>query len=134
MQRLTNWLAWVAVAVIAGLAALNWSILVTPAPIDLLVARIEAPLGLVMLGLTALLVALFLVATLRNQISALLENRRLLKEIQRVQSVADEAEASRMKALQRLIETEFRRIDERLNSLRALEATSSRPPQLSSST
>ncbi len=132
MQRLSNWVAWIVVAAIAGLAALNLPTLMTPAPIDLLVARIDAPLGLVMLGLTGVLVALFLVATLRNQIGALLENRRLLKEIQRVQSLADQAEASRVRALQQQMETEFRRIDERLNALRPRETSLPRQPQISS--
>ncbi len=132
MQRLSNWVAWIVVAAIAGLAALNWPTLMTPAPIDLLVARIDAPLGLVMLGLTGVLVALFLVATLRNQIGALLENRRLLKEIQRVQSLADQAEASRVRALQQQMETEFRRIDERLNAQRPRETSLPRQPQISS--
>ncbi len=94
-----------------------------PAPIDLLVARIDAPFGLVMLGLTGLLVALFFIATLRNQIGALLENRRLLKEVQRVQSLADAAEASRVAALQQLIEAEFRRLNERLDALRPAAAS-----------
>lgn len=130
MQRLSNWLAWAVLAAIAGLAALNWTTLTTPAPIDLLVARIDAPLGLVMLGLTALLAALFLIASLRNQIGALMENRRLLKEIQRVQSLADAAEASRVNALQQMIETEFRRIEGRLNALRIDEIAPARQPQL----
>jgi len=125
MRRLSNWLAWGVVAAIAGLAALNWATLTTPAPIDLLVLRVEAPLGLLMLGLSALMVAFFLVAMLRNQIGGLLENRRLLKEIQRVQSLADEAESSRVKALQQLIEGEFRRIDERLDSLRPTQLAGS---------
>lgn len=128
MQRFTNWLAWGVVFAIAGLAALNWTTLMTPAPIDLFVVRIDAPLGLVMLALTGLLVGLFFVATLRNQIGALVENRRLLKEIQRVQSLADQAEASRVNALQQLIETEFRRIDNRLNALQPIAAPAVRQP------
>ena len=132
MGRFTGWMAWAVVAAIGGLAALNWGTLLTPAPIDLLVARIDAPLGLAMLGLTGLLVALFFVATLRNQVGALLENRRLMKEIQRVQSLADEAEASRIKALQQQIETEFRRIDERLSALRPAAASPAPQAQVSS--
>ena len=56
MQRLSNWAAWIAVIAVAGLAALNLNTLSTPAPIDLLVGRIEAPLGLVLLGLVAVAV------------------------------------------------------------------------------
>lgn len=39
--------------VLAGFAALKWTALATPAPLNFLVARIEAPPGLVMLGRSA---------------------------------------------------------------------------------
>lgn len=119
MKRLSNWAAWIAVAVIAALALLNLNTLLTPAPIDLVVGRIEAPLGLVMLGLVAVLVALFMVAMLQNHVSSLMESKRLLKEVQRVQGLADVAEASRMQELQRLMTSEFRNINEQLARLTA---------------
>jgi len=115
MKRLSNLLAWGAVAIVAALAVLNWSTLMASAPLDLVVAQIQAPLGVVMLGLAAVLVALFFVATMRNQIGSLLETRRLLQEIQRVQNLADKAEASRIENLHQLIATEFRLLNERLN-------------------
>ncbi|MEO5764724.1 MAG: hypothetical protein ABIR52_05385 [Casimicrobiaceae bacterium] len=117
MQRASNWVAWGAVAVVVGLAILNWQTLMSPAPIDLWVMRIEAPLGILMLCLTAVVVALFLLATLRNQIGSLLETRKLLKEIQRVQALADQSEASRIESLHQFVAAEFRRINDRLASL-----------------
>jgi Na+-transporting methylmalonyl-CoA/oxaloacetate decarboxylase gamma subunit len=86
---------------------------------------VQAPLGVVMLGLTAVLVALFLVAYLRNQISALIETRRLLKEIQRVQDLATKADESRIENLHRLIATEFRLLNERLNSSASVDHAAS---------
>lgn len=118
MQRLSNWLAWGVVTLVAILAVLNWQTLMTPAPIDLLLLRVDAPLGVAMLGLTAVLAVLFFVATLRNQIGSLLESRKLLKEVQRLQTLADQAEASRIQNLHQLIATEFRLLNERLNTLR----------------
>ncbi|MDH3210236.1 MAG: hypothetical protein OEL91_07645 [Burkholderiaceae bacterium] len=118
MQRLSNWLAWGVVTLVAILAVLNWQTLMTPAPIDLLLLRVDAPLGVAMLGLTAMLAVLFFVATLRNQIGSLLESRKLLKEVQRLQTLADQAEASRIQNLHQLIATEFRLLNERLNTLR----------------
>jgi uncharacterized integral membrane protein len=117
MRRFSNWAAWIAVIAVAGLAALNLNTLSTPAPIDLLVGRIEAPLGLVLLGLVAVLAAIFFIATLQNQVGSLMENRKLLKEIQRVQALADEAEASRMESLRQLIANEFRLMNDRMNKL-----------------
>lgn len=117
MRRFTNWAAWIAVIVVVGLAALNLKTLSTPAPIDLLVAHIEAPLGLVLLGLAGVLAAVFFIATLQNQVGSLMETRKLLKEIQRVQALADEAEASRMETLRQMIANEFRLVNERLAQL-----------------
>jgi uncharacterized integral membrane protein len=114
MNRWSNLLAWGAVAIVAALAVLNWSTLMAPAPLNLVVAQVQAPLGVVMLGLTAVLVALFFVAYLRNQIGSLLETRKLLKEVQRVHDLADQAEASRIESLHKLIGTEFRLLNERL--------------------
>jgi len=119
MTRISNLLAWGVVAVVASLAALNWSTLMAPAPLDLVVAQVQAPLGAVMLGLAGVLVALFFVATLRNQIGSLLETRKLLHEIQRVQNLADKAEASRIENLHQLIATEFRMLNERLDAQRS---------------
>ncbi len=116
MNRVSNLLAWGAVAIVAGLAALNWPTLMAPAPLNLVVAQVQAPLGVVMLGLAAVLVALFFVASLRNQIGSLLETRKLLKEVQRVQHLADKAEESRIENLHQLISTEFRLLNERLNA------------------
>lgn len=127
MRRVSNLLAWGAVAVVAALIVLNWSTLTVPAPIDLVVAKIQAPLGIVMLGIAAFLVALFAFAYLQNLIGSLLETRRLLKEVQRVQGLADSADASRIENLHQLIATEFRLLNERLNALSAPEVAP-RPP------
>ena len=115
MNRVSNLLAWGATAIAAALAALNWSTLMEPAPLNLVFMEVHAPLGVVMLGLAAGLVALFFVAYLRSQISSLLENRRLLKEIQRAHELADQADASRIENLHQLIATEFRLLNDRLN-------------------
>lgn len=128
MNRVSNLLAWGAVAVVAALSALNWPTLMAPAPLDLVVAQVQAPLGVVMLGLAAVLVALFFVAYLRNQIGSLIETRRLLKEVQRAHDLADQAEASRIENLHRLIATEFRLLNERLGSTVAVTEPASEDP------
>ncbi len=117
MNRMSNLLAWGAAAVAALLAALNWSTLMVSAPLNLLVMQVQAPLGVVMLGLAGVLVALFFLANLRNQIGSLLESRKQLKEIRRVQELADKAEASRIETLAQQMSTEFRLLNERLDAL-----------------
>ena len=67
---------------IGALAALNWEAFNTPTALWLGVASVQAPLGLVMLGLTAALTFYFLVCILYLQSSVMLEARRHAKELQ----------------------------------------------------
>ncbi len=116
MKRISNILAWGALAILAALSVLNWNTLSAQAPLDLVVWQIQAPLGIVLLGVAGVMLALFMVAYLYNQIGSLMETRKLLKEIQRVQELADKAEASRIENLHQLISTEFRLLNERIGS------------------
>lgn len=124
MKKVSNVLPVACLLVVATLVVVNWSSLMISAPLNLLVAQVQAPLGVVMLGLAIVLVTLFLVAYLHNQIGSLLETRRLHREvlrvqeeIQRVQGLADKAEESRIENLHQLIATEFRLLNERLGAL-----------------
>lgn len=114
MERISHWLAWIVVFVIVAFASLNWGVLTTPTSLNLLVADISAPVGIILLGLTAVFVLLFFMATLYSRISTLLESRQMHKELARVQQMADKAEASRMEGLHKLVATEFRLVNERL--------------------
>ena len=113
MERITHWSAWLIVALTLVFAAVNWSTLSATTTINLLVAEVQAPMGVLLLGLTALLAVLFFVATLYSRIGMLLETRRLLQELRTAREVADQAEASRIEALQRVILSEFRLLNER---------------------
>lgn len=117
MERISHWTAWTAVVLTVAFAGLNWSALMAPTALNLLVAQVEAPLGIVLLGLSAVLVALFLVATLYSRVGTLLEGRRMLKELQQVKDQADKAEASRFAQLQQVVTTEFRALNDRLAKL-----------------
>lgn len=95
---------------IGGLAALNWETFNAPTTLWLGVTSVQAPLGLVMLGLTAILTTFFLVFIIYLQSSVLLEARRHAKELQANRELADQAEASRFTELRRFIELEIRGI------------------------
>jgi uncharacterized integral membrane protein len=117
MERISHWLAWTAVALIVVFAGLNWSALTANTELNLLVMDVQAPLGIVLLGLTAVFVALFFIATLYSRIANLMETRRLHKEVRSAQDVADHAEASRLEAMQHQMLTEFRMLNERFSQL-----------------
>ena len=91
---------------IGALAALNWEAFNTPTALWLGVASVQAPLGLVMLGLTAALTFYFLVCILYLQSSVMLEARRHAKELQN----SRELEASRFSELHRFIEEEIQAV------------------------
>ena len=82
-------------AAIAAIAVLNWNTLASSVPVSLGVVTVDAPLGIVMLALTALLAAFALAYVLWLQGSVLIETRRHGKEMQVQRELADKAEASR---------------------------------------
>ena len=90
----------------ATLAALNWTTLSTPTLISLGFTVVTAPLGLIMLGLTALLGIMFLAYVLYLQSTVLMETRRHGKELQVQRELADKAEASRFTELRTFIEAQ----------------------------
>ncbi len=103
---------------IAALAALNWQTLNMPTDIWLGIATVQAPLGLVMLGLTALLSAFFLALFIQLQSHSLLESRRHTKELQLQRERADQAETSRYTELRQFVELEMRANDKHNLELR----------------
>ncbi len=92
------------VLAIAALAALNWGTLATPSYISLGITSFQAPLGLIMLGLTLLLGVFFIAYVLSLQGSVLLETRRHAKELAAQRDLADKAEASRFTELRAFLQ------------------------------
>lgn len=94
----------ITVALIALLAALNWSTLAAPSTVSLGITEVQAPLGVLMLALTCLLGIFFIAYVLWLQGSVLMEARRHAKEMQAQRDLADKAEASRFTELRTVLE------------------------------
>lgn len=90
-------------------AAFNWNAFMAPTSLYLGFASVQAPLGLIMLGLLVLLTALFLIFVIYLQTSVLLDTRRHARELQVSRDLADKAEASRVIELRTFIEMELQR-------------------------
>ena len=88
---------------------LNWATIMAPTELNLGVAQVNAPLGLVMLGMIALLTALFLIYIVYLQTTVLLEARRHAKELQTNRELADKAEASRFTELRQFMDAEIQK-------------------------
>lgn len=101
-------------------AAVNWSVIMAPTTVSLIVADVQAPLGLLLLGITVLMTALFLVFVVYLQTSVLLDARRHSKELQAQRELADKAEASRFTDLRAYLDTELRRIGDQVAESRTV--------------
>ncbi len=94
-------------------AAINWNSFMTPTNLWLLVTSVNAPLGIVMLGVTAFLTAVFLVFIAYLQASMLTETRRFEKELHAQRKLAEEAETSRITELHTFLKTELAKMEQR---------------------
>ena len=95
---------------IAIFSALNWSAFIAPTVLSLGFTSVEAPLGLILLGIVGLLTLLFLVYITYLQSTVLLESRRHARELQSQRDLAEQAETSRFNQLQTSMETELEKL------------------------
>ena len=112
--------------VIALFAALNWAVISQSTSLNLGVMTVQGPLGVVLLGLTALLAVVFVIYVLYMQTAMLLDNRRQAKDMEQQRSLADQAELSRFTELRaymqgELMNAEKRSEDQHMQMLAKLE-------------
>lgn len=97
------------VALIGLFALLNWTAFTTPTTLSLFFTDVQAPLGLIMLGLAVFITLLFTMWAISLQASTLMEARRLNRELQAQRELADKAEASRFVELRSYVGAELQR-------------------------
>lgn len=115
-MQLRNVALLVVLGAVALFAALNWGVIMTPTTLSLGFAEVQAPLGLVLLVMLAVVCALFLFYLVYLQTTVLLEQRRHARELETQRQLADQAEASRFTELRTLLQA---RLDQLENSLAA---------------
>ena len=108
---------------IAIFSALNWSAFIAPTVLSLGFTSVEAPLGLILLGIVALLTLLFLVYITYLQSTVLLESRRHARELQSQRDLAEQAETSRFNQLRSLTETELEKLAAEIEQSKSLLLT-----------
>lgn len=100
----------VVLGALIAFAAINWTAIVSPFTLSVGIATVEAPLGLVLLGLIGLLTLLFLIYIVFLQSSSLLESRRQARELQNQREIAEQSEASRFSRLHSFLEVELQKL------------------------
>lgn len=104
-------------ALVALFALLNWAQFTVPTSLNLVVAHVEAPFGIVMLMLLGLVTLIFMLLLARAETVSLLESRKLAKELDKARKLADSAEESRFQNLHAYLERELGEINRRLDVL-----------------
>ncbi|RIH89610.1 DNA cytosine methyltransferase [Calidithermus roseus] len=96
------------VLVLLGIfAAANWSLIMAPQSLSLVFTRVEAPLGLILLITVALLSIWYVILSIGTEVAALLEVKKYAREILALRKQAEDAEASRLAELKKLIQEEL---------------------------
>jgi len=90
----------------------NWSGITAPTQVSLLIAKFEAPLGLILLTLLLVVIASFVVLMLFQQATMNRESRRFSRELAAHRTLADEAEASRFTELRKYLDRRLDRLAE----------------------
>lgn len=117
------------ILLIAGFVALNWSEFLRPTTLSLGLGLVEAPLGMVMLGLLTLAVLGFLVSAASLQTEYLLASRQYAREITAQRELADKAEASRFTELRQYLDRQAADALQREQALVRAVTASSRQSQ-----
>lgn len=109
------------IVLIGALAFFNFPYLTQDVPMSLGFTSVQAPLGLILVALTALMAVVFIAYVIAMQGAWLLEARAHSKEMTAQRELADKAEASRFTELRIAIENlhkeEERRLTERMDRL-----------------
>jgi uncharacterized integral membrane protein len=112
-----------AAVVIAVLVAANWALLAGTVELNLLIARLQAPLALLLLLFGAILLLVALSVHALREYAWRRERRSLASQLEAARLVAEKEEASRIDALKMTLQGELAAIRAQLERVLALQST-----------
>ncbi len=112
-MRTRSILLVVAILLVAGFAALNWSEIIQSTPLSFGLFVTNAPLGAILLAVLAITLVLFLASTAAMRTQSLLDYRTHQKTLEAQRELADKAEASRFVELRTQMDEHLNRLGER---------------------
>ena len=116
-MRFRTILILAALILVGVFALVNWQAITAPTSLNFVVARVEAPLGLLMLAAIGMLSVFFLLVLARSEIAMLIDGRRIAKELESARRIAAEAEASRVESLRAAVLNELAEINRKLDAM-----------------
>jgi uncharacterized integral membrane protein len=108
------------ILLLAGLfALLNWTAFTATTTLSLGYTTVQAPLGLIMLGLLVFMTVLFTVWAISLQASVMFETRRYARKLQVQRDLVEKAETSRFTELRSFLSLEEQRLMQANDEMRA---------------
>ena len=98
-------------------AGLNWALFTTPSSLNLLFKELDAPLGIIMLIVIAILSVVYLITVGAIETGALVQNKRSTKELEKARKLAENEEQSRYNELKKYLGEELNKVNSRLNEI-----------------
>lgn len=95
------------ILLVAGFVALNFAQILQPTALSFGFTEVQAPLGLVLLAMLAVVLIVFLAALVYQQTTHMMEVRRVTREVSEQRTLADKAEASRFTELRTFLQAEM---------------------------
>jgi uncharacterized integral membrane protein len=92
-------------------AMLNWGAFTAHTTLSIGFTEVQAPLGLILLVVTALISALFVLYIIFMQAAVIMDTRRSTKELNAQRDLADKAEASRFSELRSFLDSELNKLE-----------------------
>ncbi|HEY2925903.1 LapA family protein [Piscinibacter sp.] len=117
-MRLRTLFLFLVLVLIGLFALLNWQAFTAPTALSIGFRTLEAPIGLVMLGVCFVIAAMCLAVVIYVQGVALLDARRQAKELQAQRDLAERAEASRVTELRNFFNAELLAVTRATTELR----------------
>ena len=113
-------LVFTVILVLVGLFALiNWTAFAALTPLSLGYTTVQAPLGLIMLGVLVFFAVLFMVWAFSMQASVMMETRRYARELQVQRDLVERAETSRFTELRNYLSLEQQRTTQADDDMRS---------------
>ncbi|MBU0982403.1 MAG: hypothetical protein KKA42_00920 [candidate division Zixibacteria bacterium] len=109
-MRIVIFIIAVVLLLLALFTVANWSVLTASTPLSFLLFSVEGPLGVILLAVLFGLVLLMTGYAFLLRTSWLVESRRVNRQLDEQRELAQQAEKSRVAALQEMIEREFREL------------------------
>lgn len=106
-MRARNVFLLVIIVLIGVFAWRNWAVFSETKTLSLVFTQVDAPFGVVLLIIMAVLVVIYFFYTVGLEAAALLEVKRYARELLNTRKLADDAEASRFNELKKWLEGEL---------------------------